>query len=234
MIRFERVNKRYPNGRDALSDVSFEIAAGEMAFLTGRTGAGKSTVLGLIALFERPSRGQVWVNGQNTAKLSSRRIPRLRRGIGIVFQDHRLLRERPVFDNVALPLMVANVSLREVGKRVRAALDQVGLLGHERALAHELSVGEQQRVGIARAIVSHPPLLIADEPTGNLDAALAGEMIGLFRRIQQTGATVLIATHDVALVRASGCRELSLRDGLLAGAPGAEGAEPLPVIVAVR
>ncbi len=232
MIRFEHVNKRYPNGRDALSDVSFEIADGEMVFLTGRTGAGKSTVLGLIALFERPSRGQVLVNGQNTAKLSAWRIPRFRRGVGVVFQDHRLLRDRPVFDNVALPLMVANVSLRDVARRVRAALDQVGLLGRERALPPELSVGEQQRVSIARAIVSKPPLLIADEPTGNLDTALAADVIGLFRRFQEGGTTVVIATHDVTLVRACGCRELSLRDGLLT--TGSATDEPLPVIVAVR
>ncbi len=233
MIRFEHVSKRYPNGRDALADVSFEIGAGEMVFLTGRSGAGKSTVLKLIALLERPSRGQVWVNGQSTAKLSSRRIARFRRGIGIVFQDHRLLQDRPVFDNVALPLMVADVSLRDLDRRVRAALDQVGLLGRERALPPELSVGEQQRVGIARAIVSKPPVLIADEPTGNLDAALAGEVIGLFRRFQEAGVTVLIATHDLARVGSVGCRELTLRDGVVvSAAAGSE--EPLPVIVAVR
>lgn len=233
MIRFEHVGKRYPNGRDALADVSFEIGAGEMVFLTGRSGAGKSTVLKLIALLERPSRGQVWVNGQNTAKLSARRIPHFRRGIGIVFQDNRLLQDRPVFDNVALPLMVADVSLREVERRVRAALDQVGLLGRERAVPPELSVGELQRVGIARAIVGKPPLMIADEPTGNLDATLASEVLGLFRRFQQEGATVLIATHDVARVSGLGCRELALREGTVVSA-GAAGADALPPIVAVR
>jgi cell division transport system ATP-binding protein len=232
MIRFEHVSKRYPNGRDALADVSFEIAAGEMVFLTGRSGAGKSTVLKLIALLERPSRGQVWVNGQSTAKLPPRRIAQFRRGIGIVFQDHRLLQDRPVFDNVALPLMVADVSLRDVDRRVRAALDQVGLRGRERALPPELSVGEQQRVGIARAIVSKPAVLIADEPTGNLDATLAGEVIGLFRRFQEVGVTVLIATHDVARVNGLPCRALTLRDGTLATADGSE--PSLPVIVAVR
>jgi cell division transport system ATP-binding protein len=233
MIRFEHVSKRYPNGRDALADVSFEIAPGEMVFLTGRSGAGKSTVLKLIALLERPSRGQVWVNGQSTAKLPARRIAQFRRGIGIVFQDHRLLQDRPVFDNVALPLMVADVSLREVDRRVRAALDQVGLRGRERTLPTELSVGEQQRVGIARAIVSKPPVLIADEPTGNLDATLAGEVIGLFRRFQEVGVTVLIATHDIARVSGLPCRALTLRDGTLAtGADGSQ--ESLPVIVAVR
>jgi cell division transport system ATP-binding protein len=231
MIRFEHVGKRYPNGRDALVDLSFEIDAAEMVFLTGRSGAGKSTVLKLVGLLERPSRGQVWVNGQSTSKLPARRIPHFRRGIGVVFQDHRLLQERPVFDNVALPLMVADVSLRDVDRRVRAALDQVGLLGRERALPLELSVGEQQRVGIARAIVSKPPLLIADEPTGNLDATLAGEVMGLFRRFQEVGVTVLIATHDVARVRESGCRELQLREGCLVSASAA--GEPAP-IVAVR
>jgi cell division transport system ATP-binding protein len=218
VIRFERVSKRYPNGREALSEISFEVAAGEMLFLTGRSGAGKSTVLKLIALLERPSRGQVWVNGENTAQLSARRIPQFRRGIGVVFQDHRLLRDRPVFDNVALPLVAADISFREIDRRVRAALDQVGLLGRERALPLELSVGEQQRVGIARAIVGKPPLLIADEPTGNLDAALATEVLELLERFAAVGVTVLIATHDLALVRASGLRELQLAEGTLAGA----------------
>jgi cell division transport system ATP-binding protein len=233
MIRFEHVSKRYPNGRDALVDVSFEIAGGEMVFLTGRSGAGKSTVLRLIALLERPSRGQVWVNGSSTTKLSARRIPQHRRGIGVVFQDHRLLQDRPVFDNVALPLRVADASLRDVERRVHAALEQVGLQGRERALPPELSVGEQQRVGIARAIVSKPPLLIADEPTGNLDATLAGEVMGLFRRFQEGGVTVLIATHDVGRVRASGCRELMLREGCLVASDGGAD-EALPAIIAVR
>lgn len=216
MIRFERVSKRYPNGREALTDVSFEVAGGEMLFLTGRSGAGKSTVLKLIALLERPTRGQVWVNGQHTAQLSARRIPQFRRGVGVVFQDHRLLSDRPVFDNVALPLVAADVSFREIDRRVRAALDQVGLLGRERALPLELSVGEQQRVGIARAIVGKPALLIADEPTGNLDAALAAEVLDLFARFAAVGVTVLVATHDLALVRASGRRELRLDGGTVA------------------
>ncbi|HEY3731103.1 MAG TPA: cell division ATP-binding protein FtsE [Steroidobacteraceae bacterium] len=221
MISFERVSKRYPNGREALSDVSFDVSNGEMVFLTGRSGAGKSTVLKLIALIERPSRGHVIVNGDNTARLALRRVPVFRRRIGVVFQDHRLLMDRPVFDNVALPLVVADTSFREIEKRVRAALDQVGLLGKERLAPLELSVGEQQRVGIARAIVSKPPLLVADEPTGNLDAALAAEVMGLFRRFNEVGVTVVVATHDLALVRASGLREIVLDDGRVG--PGGHG-----------
>ncbi len=215
MIGFERVVKRYPNGREALSEISFEMAAGEMAFLTGRSGSGKSTVLKLIALMERPTRGEVTVNGTSTANLPRRQIPLFRRQIGIVFQDHRLLMDRPVFDNVALPLIVADMSFKDIDKRVRAALDQVGLLGRERVSPAELSVGEQQRVGIARAVVSKPRLLIADEPTGNLDATLAAEVMGLFRRFNDVGVSVLVATHDMRLVRESGQREIVLKDGHL-------------------
>jgi cell division transport system ATP-binding protein len=213
VIRFERVSKRYPNGREALCEVSFEIADGEMVFLTGRSGAGKSTVLKLIALLERPSRGQVIVNGDSTARLPLRRVPMYRRRIGVVFQEHRLLMDRPVFDNVALPLVVADTSFREMEKRVRAALDQVGLLGKERMAPQELSVGEQQRVGIARAIISKPPLLVADEPTGNLDATLAAEVMGLFKRFNEVGVTVIVATHDLHLVQESGKREIVLDEG---------------------
>jgi cell division transport system ATP-binding protein len=225
MIRFDRVTKRYPNGRVALSELSFELAEGEMAFLTGRSGAGKSSVLKLIALLERPSRGQVFVNGESTARLRSARVPAFRRRVGVVFQDHRLLMDRPVFDNVALPLIVADTSFREIDRRVRAALDQVGLLGRERAAPQELSVGEQQRVGIARAIVTRPPVLVADEPTGNLDAALAAEVILLMRRLNEVGVTVLIATHDQHLIR-----EIVLDEGRLLDQP----ALPLPVIEAHR
>ena len=221
LIRFERVSKRYPNGREALGELSFEIADGEMVFLTGRSGAGKSTVLKLIALLERPTRGQVLVNGADTAKLARRRVPLFRRGLGMVFQDHRLLMDRPVFDNVALPLIVADTSFKEIDKRVRAALDQVGLLGKERVVPVELSIGEQQRVGIARAIISKPPLLVADEPTGNLDATLAAEVMGLFRRFNEVGVTVLVATHDTNRVRESGLREIVLEDGQVAGAAAA-------------
>jgi cell division transport system ATP-binding protein len=213
VIRFDRVHKRYPNGREALSELSFEIADGEMAFLTGRSGAGKSSVLKLIALLERPTRGQLIVNGQGTSRLPLRRVALFRRQLGIVFQDHRLLMDRPVFDNVALPLIVADTSFKEIDRRVRAALDQVGLLGKERVVPIELSVGEQQRVGIARAIVSKPPLLVADEPTGNLDATLAAEVMELFRRFNEVGVTVVIATHDRRLVQAAGRREIMLEEG---------------------
>lgn len=230
MIRFDRVYKRYPNGREAIADLSFEVASGEMAFLTGRSGAGKSTVLKLIALLERPTRGQVIVNGYSTARLPMRRVPIFRRQVGIVFQDHRLLMDRPVFDNVALPLIVADTSFKEIDKRVRAALDQVGLLGKERLLPTELSVGEQQRVGIARAVVSKPPLLIADEPTGNLDPDLSMEVMRLFRRFADVGVTVVIATHDMHVVNEFGERVIRLEDGKVHG----DVADTLPSVVAER
>ena len=219
MITFQSVAKRYRNGREALTNVSLHVAAGEMVFLTGRSGAGKSTVLKLIALLERPTRGQVVVSGEGTARLPARRVPAFRRRVGVVFQDHRLLVDRPVFDNVALPLIVAGSSLKEIGKRVRAALDQVGLLGSERVLPSELSVGEQQRVGIARAIVSRPPILIADEPTGNLDPVLAAEVMTLFRRLNEVGVTVVVATHDLHLVKESGLRAIVIENGRIAGEP---------------
>lgn len=230
MITFDRVSKRYPNGREALTNVSFSVHSGEMVFLTGRSGAGKSTVLKLIALLERPTRGNVLVHGRNTNTLKSRHISAFRRRLGVVFQDHRLLADRPVFDNVALPLAVAATPLKEIDKRVRAALDQVGLLGRERALPLELSVGEQQRVGIARAVVSKPPLLIADEPTGNLDPDLSLEVMRLFRRFQDVGVTVIVATHDLHLVREFGQRVIVLEQGQVqGGAP-----DTLPSLVATR
>jgi cell division transport system ATP-binding protein len=230
MIVFDRVSKRYANGREALAQVSFSVHTGEMVFLTGRSGAGKSTVLKLIALLERPTRGAVVVNGANTGTLKARHIPAFRRRIGVVFQDHKLLADRPVYDNVALPLVVAATPLKEIDKRVRAALDQVGLLGLERALPTELSVGEQQRVGIARAVISKPPLLIADEPTGNLDPDLSLEVMRLFRRFQDVGVTVLIATHDHHIVREFGQRVIVLDDGRVHGDSG----DPLPSLVATR
>ena len=216
MIHFDRVVKRYPNGREALSNVSFEIAPGEMVFLTGRSGAGKSTLLKLIALIERPTRGVLTVNGHNTGTLAARDVPAFRRQIGVVFQDHRLLVDQPVFDNVALPLVVAGLALKEIDKRVRAALDQVGLLDKERLLPLELSVGEQQRVGIARAVVSKPAVLIADEPTGNLDHGLALDVMRLFRRFQEVGVTVVVATHDLPLVHEFGQREIVVENGQIA------------------
>jgi cell division transport system ATP-binding protein len=230
MIIFDRVSKRYPNGREALTNVTFEIHTGEMVFLTGRSGAGKSTVLKLIALLERPTRGTVVVGGKNTSTLRARHVPAFRRHIGVVFQDHKLLADRPVFDNVALPLVVASTPFKDVDKRVRAALDQVGLLGKERMLPMELSVGEQQRVGIARAVVSKPPLLIADEPTGNLDPDLALEIMRLFRRFQDVGVTVVVATHDVHTVREFGQRELVIENGQIHG----DVRDALPSVIAVR
>ena len=232
MIVFDHVSKRYPNGREGLSNASLHIEEGEMVFLTGRSGAGKSTVLKLIALLERPTRGTVVIGGKNTGSLKSRHLPAFRRRIGIVFQDHKLLPERPVFDNVALPLIVAGVGRGEIDKRVRAALDQVGLLGSERALPLELSVGEQQRVGIARAVVSKPPLLIADEPTGNLDPDLAVEVMRLFKRFQEVGVTVVVATHDVHLVRELGLREIVLDHGHVQGTTTDD--DPLAGMVATR
>jgi len=200
MIRFDKVHKRYPNGREALVGVSFEIESGQLAFLTGHSGSGKSSVLKLIALMERPTRGQVIVNNRNLAGIKPRAIPQFRRQIGVVFQDHKLLHDRPVMDNVALPLIIAGVPRRELDKRVRAALDQVGLLGKEKSRPLELSTGEQQRVGIARAVVARPTLLIADEPTGNLDPDLAAEVMQLFKRFSDVGVTVVVATHDVHLI----------------------------------
>ncbi len=215
MIRFEHVAKRYPSGHEALTELSFELERGEMAFVTGHSGAGKSTLLKLIALLERPSRGQVTVDGQNLAHTRRRGIAPLRRRIGMVFQDHRLLLDRSVFDNVALPLVIAGVAREEIGKRVRASLDKVGLLGRESDAPVALSTGEQQRVGIARAIVAKPPVLIADEPTGNLDPQLSAEVMALFGEFQQVGTTVLVASHDLALIKRMGKRVLVLDHGRL-------------------
>jgi cell division transport system ATP-binding protein len=230
MIVFDKVAKRYSNGREALAGVSLRVDPGEMVFLTGKSGAGKSTVLKLIALLERPTRGTVLINNRNTSTMRAGQIPAFRRNIGVVFQDHKLLADRPVYDNVALPLIVSDTPMREIDKRVRASLDQVGLLGKERMLPLELSVGEQQRVGIARAVVSKPPLLIADEPTGNLDPDLAREVMRLFKRFQEVGVTVVIATHDVDLVHEFGQREIVIEGGHVHGATG----DNLPSVVATR
>ncbi|MHB8679071.1 MAG: cell division ATP-binding protein FtsE [Rudaea sp.] len=215
MIAFDRVGKRYPNGFDALSELSFALDAGEMAFVTGHSGAGKSTLLRLVALLERPTRGQVTVNGRNLGAVRRRGIARVRRGVGMVFQDHRLLLDRSVFDNVALPLVIAGAPREEMAKRVRAALDKVGLLDREKSAPSMLSAGEQQRVGIARAIVAKPPVLIADEPTGNLDPQLAAEIMALFGEFEQVGTTVLVASHDLPLVKRMGKRVLVLDHGKL-------------------
>lgn len=220
MIEFSHVSKRYPGEYDALRDVSFRIERGEMAFITGHSGAGKTTLLKLLSLIERPTRGQALVNGKNLAKITTWRIPYFRRHVGIVFQNYRLLSDRTVYDNVALPLVVSGVEEREIGKRVRAALDKVGLLDKERLYPVVLSGGEQQRVGIARAIVHKPALLLADEPTGNLDAALSDELLDLFLDFNRHGVTVLIATHDLRLIGRAGRRVLALRRGELVGDSG--------------
>ena len=218
MIRFSDVSKRYPGGFEALSGVSFHLAPGEMAFLTGHSGAGKSTLLKLIALIERSSGGQVIINGQNLAKVGRRKTPFVRRDIGVIFQDHRLLFDRTVFDNVALPLIIAGHNHQEIGRRVRAALDKVGLLSKEKVYPITLSGGEQQRVGIARAVVNKPPLLLADEPTGNLDGTTGKQVIDLlFRLHESSGTTFLLITHDPELARRCD-RIITLVDGEIAGA----------------
>ena len=215
MISFENVGKRYPGGVQALSELSFDVAAGEMVFLTGHSGAGKSTLLRLLMLLERPSRGQVMVNGRNLGRTPDRLAPKVRQEIGMIFQDHKLLSDKRVADNVALPLLIAGMRYADIRRRVRAALDKVGLLHKERAWPLTLSGGEQQRVGIARAIVSMPPLLLADEPTGNLDPDLSEELFGLFREVNATGTTVLIASHDLDLIKRMGDRVLVLSQGRL-------------------
>ncbi len=215
MISFERVSKRYPEGHDALREVSFEIARDDLVFLTGHSGAGKSTLMRLIMLMDRPTRGKVVVNGRDLGSVPGRRIPAHRREIGVVFQNHQLLFDRTVFDNVALPLIISGFEHREVGKRVRAALDKVGLLNRERAMPLTLSGGEQQRVGIARAVVGRPKILLADEPTGNLDPELSAEIMQLFESFSQVGVTVLIASHDLALISRLRHRILTLREGRL-------------------
>lgn len=215
MIQFDHVSKRYDGGFEALSDVSFHVAPGEMIFLTGHSGAGKSTLMKLIALLERTTRGNVIIDGRNLAGIKRRGIPAHRRKVGVIFQDHKLLHDRTVFDNVALPLIVAGVGHAEVRRRVRAALDKVGLLDRERAYPITLSGGEQQRVGIARAVVNKPPVLIADEPTGNLDPALSIEIMQLFGLFNQVGVTVLIASHDHRLIGRLGKRYLTLDHGKL-------------------
>jgi cell division transport system ATP-binding protein len=216
MIVFERVSKRYPGGVNALMDVSFNVEEGEMVFLTGRSGAGKSTLLRLILMLERSTRGRVLVNNRNLSETRHRHAPKVRQSIGMIFQDHKLLSDKTVFDNVALPLMIAGMRYADIRKRVRAALDKVGLSSKEKAWPQALSGGEQQRVGIARAIVSMPPVLLADEPTGNLDPELSEELFDLFRQVNAQGVTVLIASHDLHLIRRMGQRVLVLSDGRLA------------------
>ena len=215
MIRFDQVSKRYDGGHEAISQLSFEVGDGEMAFVTGHSGAGKSTLLKLLALIERPSHGQIHLDNLNLSKVGRRGIPGLRRRIGMVFQDHRLLMDRSVFANVELPLVIGALAPAERAKRVRAALEKVGLLAYERQLPDTLSTGEQQRVGIARAIVARPSLLNADEPTGNLDPQLAVEIMGLFAEFQQVGTTVLVASHDLPLIKRMRKRVIVLDHGRL-------------------
>lgn len=215
MIHFENVSKTYPNGHDALNHINMHLDAGEMAFLTGHSGAGKSTMLKLISLVERATRGEVWVNGKALSKEPNRKIPYVRRDIGMIFQDHRLLFDRSVFDNVALPLIIAGTPHRDIGRRVRAALDKVGLLGKEKLDPIMLSGGEQQRVGIARAVVSKPPIILADEPTGNLDPELSGEIMSLFQQFNQVGVSLLIASHDLGLIARMRYRTITLKSGSL-------------------
>ena len=215
MIRFDNISKRYPGGHEALGNVNFHLPRGEMAFLTGHSGAGKSTLLKLVALIERPTRGNLILDGVNLSHIPTRKIPYVRRNIGIVFQNHHLLYDRTVFDNVALPLVIAGFQHKEISRRVRASLDQVGLLKKEKSAPITLSGGEQQRVGIARAIVHKPGLLLADEPTGNLDAELSKEIMALFTRFNDVGVTVLIASHDLELINAAQCPIVSLDHGRL-------------------
>ena len=216
MIKFDRVSKLYPGGSRALADVSFTIKRGSMVFLTGHSGAGKSTLLRLVMMLERASRGQVIVNDRNLSTTPDRLAPLVRRSTGMIFQDHKLLKDKTVADNVALPLMIAGLKYSDIRKRVRAALDKVGLLDKEKAWPLTLSGGEQQRVGIARAIVAMPPLLLADEPTGNLDPNLSRELFALFEQVSEQGVTVLIASHDLNLIRQMRKRVLVLSGGRLA------------------
>ena len=215
MIRFNNVNKTYPGGFLALKQVNFTLEAGEMAFLTGHSGAGKSTLLKLISMMEKPSSGSIQINGTELARIKYKEIPYVRRGIGMIFQNHNLLKDRTVFDNVALPLIIEGYSPKEIRKRVDAALDKVHLSAKLRCFPYMLSGGEQQRVGIARAIVNKPPILLADEPTGNLDPKLSLDIIRLFEEFNAVGVTVLIATHDLGLIARMKYRTLTLTQGTM-------------------
>lgn len=215
VLRFDNVSKRYSSGHEALSEVSFDVAPGEMLFVTGHSGAGKSALLKLIHLSERPSRGAVLFGDKNLLKVRGRRVALHRREVGVVYQDHRLLADRSVADNVALPLLLRGLRRGDIAKRVRTVLDKVGLGSRERALPGELSAGEQQRVGIARAIVGEPRLLVADEPTGNLDPTLSAEILALFASLPERGTSVLVASHDLALVKRMRKRVLVLNQGRL-------------------
>lgn len=215
MIQFQEVSKCYQAGQDVLSEVSFQLAKAEMAFLTGHSGAGKSTLLKLIMAIEKADHGRVMVNNQGVTRCRGNKLARLRRHIGFIFQEPHLLSDRNVFDNIAMPLVIAGFSHHEIAKRVRAALDKVSLLGKEKRYPNELSGGEQQRVSIARAVVNKPPVLLADEPTGNLDPNLSSEIMHLLSQFNQVGVTVLIASHDIALIKQFDYRILQLHQGRL-------------------
>ncbi len=218
MLKFDNVSKRYPESGEVLRDISFHLRHGEIAFLTGHSGAGKSTLLKLIAVMERCTRGQIFLDGENLSAAKESQIPFLRRKMGFIYQDYKLLQDRTVFDNVALPLVIAGIRHQEIVRKVRAVLDKVGLSGKERKFPIALSGGEQQRVGIARAFVNKPPIIIADEPTGNLDPELATEIMRLFVSFQQVGVTVLIASHDISLIEKMNHRVLKLANGQLVSA----------------
>jgi cell division transport system ATP-binding protein len=215
MIKFVNVTKRYSETGDVLRNVSFHLRRGEIAFLTGHSGAGKSTLLRLIAAMERCSRGQILLDGQDLSHAKENQLPFIRRKMGFIYQDYKLLQDRTVFDNVALPLVIAGFGHHEIARRVRAALDKVSLTGKEKKYPLALSGGEQQRVGIARAVVNKPPIIIADEPTGNLDPELSEEIMFLFGQFQQVGVTVLIASHDISLITQLNHRVLKLDHGQL-------------------
>lgn len=217
MIRFEHVSKAYLGGRQALQGVDFHIRPAEMVFLTGHSGAGKSTLLKLICGIERPSDGTILFDGHNISRLKNREVPFLRRQIGMIFQDHHLLLDRTVYDNVAMPLIIAGASPEDIRRRVSAALDKVGLLDKARNFPVQLSGGEQQRVGIARAVVNKPMVLLADEPTGNLDSELSEGILRLFEEFNRVGVTVLMATHDIMLIERRNYRVLMLSQGRMAG-----------------
>lgn len=221
MLRFDNVTKRYPGGADVFSQVSFELAEQEMAFLTGPSGSGKSTLLKLIILVERVTRGEILLGRRNLQRAGRGEIARIRRQVGVVFQNHQLLFDRNVFENVALPLTVTGLHHREAARRVGGALSKVGLAGREKSMPIKLSGGEQQRVGIARALVNKPPLLLADEPTGNLDPELSRGIMDLFQEFSRVGVTVLVASHDLQLIKEMNARTLELSEGSLLDRPGA-------------
>jgi cell division transport system ATP-binding protein len=229
-IEFHQVTKRFDNGQEGLRELTASFETGSMTFLTGHSGAGKSTFLKLLLCLDRPTRGQILVNGVNVTQLSPRRLPYYRQHLGAVFQDHHLLANRSVFENVALPLRVAGFTPRDMARRVRAALTRVGLLTKEKAFPRYLSTGEQQRVGIARAVVTRPKILLADEPTGNLDPELSRDIMDLFRQFHQIGTTVVVASHDRDLIEAMGMRIIELSSGaMVSDTPGAAGQ---PVVAA--